>query len=182
MFMALKHTRKVATPEEVLAHIAITPLRELAPPHWYRSVVPGLPDILALRVSRSMHDARSGNSFSLKWTLKVVVSETEGDARFLEHMLDRPLPFDGNVVSFNRSVDKTNQRPSVLPSSNNFLLLHYGPSEEGWPHLAVFMLPCRSPDPMLLRGRYGWGAYATMEEVFARHHRVAHGAGLVPVD
>lgn len=177
--MAHPYSHDTATPDEALAHIAATPLREVAPPHWYRSVVPGLPDVLALRLPPCIQEARGVNYSPLQRALKVAIAETEGDARFLEHMLDRPLPVDGNVIRFKRSVDKTNQRPSVLPPSKDVRLIHYGPSEEGWPHLAVFMVPCRTPDPMLLRERYGWGAYSSMEEVFARHRHVARVAALL---
>jgi hypothetical protein len=154
--------------QDFLDYVSTTPLRTVAPPLWYPTVIPGTPDLLVVRIPELMAQQRKDGPDTLNRYYKVVFAETVGDQTYLNGCLDKPLPVAGNTVSFRLSIDKTNLRPSAFPFDGEIKLLHYGPSADGWPHLAVVMLSENTDGLRLCRLRYQWFAFATEQEAMAR--------------
>ncbi len=154
--------------QQLLDYISITPLRTVAPPLWYATEISGTPDLLVMKIPGVMAQHRKGNDDTLNRYFKVVFAETVADRAYLNSCLDKPLPVSGNTVSFRLSVDKTNFCPSAYPDGSEIKLLHYGPSEPGWPHIAVVMLWGNINGMKLHRNRYQWFAFSTEQEAMER--------------
>jgi hypothetical protein len=160
-----------------LDYVRRTPLRELMPPLLYPKYLPNTPSVLVLCVPSEMQGGPTRNSGCLSDGYKAIFIETEGDRRFVEGALVRPLVVRGDIVLAKETIDKTNLLESRFPIRNDASFMHYIPTADGWPHLLVTMSGLPLPIPGLLRQRYAISYYITEDEVMAAMTQIAGIAG-----
>jgi hypothetical protein len=160
-----------------LDYVRCTPLRELMPTLLYPKYMPNTPSLLVLRVPPEMQGGPKRNSGCLSDGYKAILIETEGDRRFAEGALSRPLVVRDNIILAKETIDKTNLRESRLPVTRNAGFLHYAPTEDGWPHLLVIMSGLPVSIPGFIRQRYAVSYYGTEDEVMAAMQQIGGIAG-----
>ena len=176
--MGIPHsTTKSASILAFLNRVRCTPLRQLMPSLLYPNYMSDTPSVLVLRVPPEMQGGPFRSSGLLSDLYKAIFIETEGDRRFVEGALSRPLVVRDNVILARETIDKTNLRRSQLPDTRSSGFLYYAPAESGWPHLLVTMSGVPMSVPPLFRQRYAISYYGTEEEVMAEMGQIAGIAG-----
>ena len=156
-----------------LYDLVTRPLRDLAPPQWYKPLYSGLAHLLVLQLPRILVDARRGGGTSLNREFKVVVVENEAEVREAEQLMDRPLTATAGGVTFMDNIDIIAGRRTQV-SLHNPMVLHYHTEASGWPHYVVSAMPDHMLGfPGLVRGRYGYEPLSTQKEAMRSMQRFA---------
>jgi hypothetical protein len=157
--------------EALLNLLKTEPLRKIAPSVWYPGYMPGLSDLLVMRMPPALHHQ---SLTGLNREMRVLFVENETDRKWALRCLDRPVDVQGQAVNFRVGIDKINMRPSTLPRSDQAGVLLYVPPEPDWPHFVLTVLSKNAPDAGLARQRYGWDAFP--DEASAQDHMVKMAA------
>lgn len=161
----VRATGGVAPTSEFIERLRHTPLREFVPHVWYPGYMPGLPDLLLLRLPPELQHPGEGQPITLAH--KICIVEDEGNRRVVEDSLAKPIPFEAGVINWRLSLDRVMARRSSRPRGDMAVLM-YAPPEEGWPWLIVTALPFNAPGEGFARERYAWEAFA--DEAGAQAH------------